>query len=1032
MPPGKNRYEYRRVEAAQLRAATQPVESALPLWPTPQDSARAGAERWVAWLRLAWADSWVADSVEVASPALASRIEAVVGGAVVDERRARRMALALARYVLRAGSRATPYGMFAGVIPARFATMPDVRFGQQHRGRLRPDARWLDEVISLLEQDPVLLPRLPVVTNILGRVVGDRLRIPASAADGSAPAEVCLRLTRAVTFALATAASPVRFADLAAKLAAEFQGAPPDKTHALLADLVKQRALISVLRAPATVPDPLGYLLDQLNTLGVDTLPQLQALDEIHACMEDAGKAPVFSGPSRTLRAVVAERMRGLAPVIGAPLAVDVRLDGRVVLPEAVAREVEIAAGVLARLAAYPQGSPAWREYAERFAGRYGPGTLVPVAELVDPLAGLGYPNGYSTSAPQPPPVHTPRDENLLALAQRAALDRVTEVPLTDTMIADLQAASNGQQVRWPPHLELNVQVLAESHDALSTGRFIVRVLGVSRAAATMTGRFIPLLEPDDQARMVAAFTHLSTVTAEATTAQLSFAPLRLRADHVVRSPRMLPSIISLGEYPDQAARPIPVDDLAVGCGEDHRLFLASLSRGCAVETLAPTSLNYRTAVHTPPLGRFLAEIARAGVAQVTGFDWGAASVLPFLPALRYGRIVMIPARWRLACTELPGPRAPLPEWIQALHAWRERRYVPSRVLLAEGDQHLLLNLDQDGPAELLRDHLDRTWRATLIEAPEPSDLGWINGRAHSLVVPLISTQPPAPPRHVRASAMIHARSHGSMPATRPRLDTELSVDPEAQTHVLLHIPELMASLVPGALWWFDRINAPEPRLRLHITLPEEAAFGTAAEALGAWANGLRAQGLLRELQLTGYTPHTGRWGSGEALATAERVFHTDSRVVLAQLTTPHSVNAAVLGAANIAALATGFFGTPSRAMHWLAEHARPEPAPPPVTRAVHAESIRLADPADDFAALHTALDTTPAAQQAWRERAQALATYRRTAIQDAGSDLDASLAAILHAHAVRARGVDDVHHRTSLRLARTAALAYLHAEGEA
>ncbi|MEU8108682.1 lantibiotic dehydratase [Nonomuraea muscovyensis] len=78
-------------------------------------------------------------------------------------------------------------------------------------------------------------------------------------------------------------------------------------------------------------------------------------------------------------------------------------------------------------------------------------------------------------------------------------------------------------------------------------------------------------------------------------------------------------------------------------------------------------------------------------------------------------------------------------EWADRPHAWMSRFRVPDRVLLAEDDQHLPLDLRQDMHLDLLRAHLDasRTGVAVLHDAPPPDADGWIGGRAHSLVIPL-------------------------------------------------------------------------------------------------------------------------------------------------------------------------------------------------------------------------------------------------------------------------------------------------------
>jgi lantibiotic biosynthesis protein len=76
---------------------------------------------------------------------------------------------------------------------------------------------------------------------------------------------------------------------------------------------------------------------------------------------------------------------------------------------------------------------------------------------------------------------------------------------------------------------------------------------------------------------------------------------------------------------------------------------------------------------------------------------------------------------------------------------------------------------------------------------------------------------------------------------------------------------------------------------------------------------------------------------------------------------------------------------------------------------------------------LHVSLGNEAVAT-AWWDRAEALAAYRLAG--EAGNDTDAILTALLHSHAVRALGPDGDQERASLRLARAAALAYLHVQG--
>ncbi|MGX8910282.1 lantibiotic dehydratase [Streptomyces netropsis] len=101
----------------------------------------------------------------------------------------------------------------------------------------------------------------------------------------------------------------------------------------------------------------------------------------------------------------------------------------------------------------------------------------------------------------------------------------------------------------------------------------------------------------------------------------------------------------------------------------------------------------------------------------MTGFDWGAARTMPFLPRLCYGRTVLSPARWRLEPAELPSRSRPWAECDEAFAAWRARRGVPGQVSLTEGDRLLALDLEEANHRVLLRAHFDRGGPLALSEA---------------------------------------------------------------------------------------------------------------------------------------------------------------------------------------------------------------------------------------------------------------------------------------------------------------------------
>ncbi|WP_416903504.1 lantibiotic dehydratase [Micromonospora echinospora] len=1011
---------YRHLEELVVRAAACPPHRLPDVWP---DLTRSGADAasWRQWLQQVLAVSEFAAALEQASPVLAERVRAVCDGRVVGERESRRVVISVLRYLLRAGGRATPYGLFAGVAPARLAPTTAVRVGGEHRAVARVRAQWLAGLVDRLEADPLLLPHLTVRANNLlacrdGQVVLDHRR---NQAPGDARTDVHVRATGPVRAALAAARDPIRLDDLAGKLATD-HGVATSTVHRLLAQMVSQRILLTHLRPAVISVDPLSVVTAGLEQALADTGGEPAGHGRLAELFGTLGMLRTLveqlTQHNATSASAAGEQRRRFAAAMTAlhssdepPVAVDLRLDVDLRLPEAVAVEAATAAGVLVRLAA--AGRAGWAAWHRRFLERYGPHALVPVRDAVDADIGLGFPAGYRGAPPTPPPALTPRDRKLLSLAQEAALRRQHEVILNDAMIRDL---SDGEPIaRVQPSTELTVAVHAPTRQQLDQGDFLLAIVGVSRNAGTTTGRFLDLLDPADLERIADQYATLPTTTRDALLVQVSAVTPYTITEDVARAPQVMPHVITLGEYHDATPGRIALDDVAVTADAD-RLCLVSLSRRCPLE---PIVLNAVEQVHyTLPIVRFLAEAPTAFTTACSTFDWGAASSLPFLPALRYRRTILSPARWLLPATALPTPAASWRDWTHALASWRDSVGCPPTVYLGEGDQRIRLDLTEPAHQGLLRDHLCRTTTAVLRAAPPPDAAGWISGYAHEIVIPLASTADPAPPpRLLTVASVIDAREHGRLPGLGGHLYVKLYGHPDRQTAILTrHLPSLLHRLDPRTPWWFLRYGDPDPHLRLRVT------GAVNREVLGDWAQELRRAGLVARIQVDTDYPETARFGGPAANTAVEDLFGADSAAALAQLATSgQAIDVRAVTAASLVDITTGLIGDAAEGMRWLIDHTHAHrPAPP---RAVYQHAVRLANPDQ------SRLAELPGGEElraTWDRRRRALSTYRDT-LRTVAITPESVLPDLLHLHHTRLIGPNPDSERTCLHLARAAALSW-------
>jgi hypothetical protein len=708
-------------------------------WPDPADT-----EACRVWLRQLWSQPDLIDAIRHASSGLAARVDALHDddGDAVPAKQVRRVTLATVRYLLRAAGRHTPFGLFAGVASVTVEPRTALRLGDGHRATVRADTQWIAEVIDQLEAFPEPLDRLDVVFTNLATVRGDRLEAPQG------PNRVTVRYTSAVRAVLSASASPIRFADLASKLAETFPAADCGAVRAMLESLVWQGFLITCLRAPVTVTDPLAHLIDRLRHTQANTVPTvvpiLDALHAIHAELCHHNQSGADRVEQARSRADLTGRMRALSAAGRTPLGVDLRLDADVRLPERVAREMEWAATALVRLSRQPTGHAIWREFYIAFCERYGTGTLVPLANVVDPDAGLGLPATYpGTVLPEPTHGLSERDETLLALAWAAVGDGSREITLTEETIQALTVGDPAVERRIPPHVELAARIHATSVKAVERGEYTITV-APGRSTGTFTSRFTTIVPGSGLEQVYAA---IPTRVDGALPVQLSFPPVYPNAENICRVPAYLPHVLSLGEHRghDDEHTMIPLDDLAVTATRDG-LHLVSLSRQRVIEPQVFHALALEK--QPSPLARFLAHLPRALSATWHEFDWGpAAQRLPFLPRVRYRRVILSPARWRLDAADLPTSGPDDAPWIDAFAQWRCRWCCPVTVELRDADRSLRLTLDEPAHAAILHAHLIRNGHAVLVEVPDMAEFGWAAGHAHEIALPLVTTRPPTCPR---------------------------------------------------------------------------------------------------------------------------------------------------------------------------------------------------------------------------------------------------------------------------------------------
>ncbi|WP_424637899.1 lantibiotic dehydratase [Embleya sp. AB8] len=835
-------------------------------------------------LRRLIADPLLREAVGVASGSLSGALDRLDTGVDPGPKRLTGTALSMTRYALRMSGRPTPFGLFAGVAAARLGPVARTSVRGPGAKAVRLDAGRLHERVRAWLAAPEVRRRVDVVLNDLCRVRDGRLILAGPERETS------VRLNALVAHVCATTTHPVPYQSVLDGADAAFPGVGRDRLDASMAQLLRHGFLLSSI-TPQRLDDALFDRIDA----AIEELPdEARDFRATRAAVREYEKARPGAGADSWRRLMALVDPRGDAP--HPPVQVDLRMDADLILPPAVGEEASAYADAMWRL------SDAWithahlRDYRNRFIERYGTTRSVPLAELVDPHRGLGYPAGYGEpldDSEQFTGYRPGRGRRVLTgeLVQEALLREDRELRLTPELIdrladtgqpdADLPAA--------PPNtLELCFQLLADDVDALDQGRF--RLVGTphsgSWVAGAIAGRFTELTDRTEQLADLVA----TAVDADAVAAQVTFRPFAARALNMIQVPRLLPYEIPVGIYADRR-EPHCLDwrELRVRVDETG-LRLTLPGTGQRVIPVVPHMLALDR--EAPKVVRLMVDIVFGRSRTWTGWHWAGLETLPLLPRVTFGRVVVAPRRWtpnhamRAAADE---PR----EFDRALCEWRERYGVPGRIQVARGDRVYGLDLTAPWHRTLLR-HEVRTDRLALFEdlTEDGRGFGWADGHGTEVVVPLIrraaqrvgstpvSATAPAPVR-VAEPAVADYRLPGE-----DWLFAKLYATPDTHDELLrVRLPALLADIGEHLDdWFFIRYVDPDPHLRIRLHGEPGPLRERVLPELARHARAMRDAGAIRALVLDTYEPETERYAGPAALAAAERLFTLDSRSAVIQL----------------------------------------------------------------------------------------------------------------------------------------------------
>ena len=834
----------------------------------------------------------VREALALASPDLAARLGAWLEG-TLDDTAARGIERSLLKYLSRMSSRATPFGLFAGVSMGAWGASSRlaVAAGPACRKTVRLDGGVLEALVDRLERDPAVRTRIAYRPNTSLHASGGWYRYlehREATGRGRTYHLEAVEATPHLDFVLQQAQAGVSLEGLTQRLARHLAVAP-EEARTYLDRVIEAQVLCGDLHPPVSSPDPVGHVVTLLRA-HPDTAGRAEPLAALAAELEALRGAVLGAHPEGYPSQMPSLAALEIPPGTRDVLQVDLhRPAPDLTLSPRVRRALEEGAETLRRVSAPPGEGPLDR-FRAAFVARY-EARWMPLLQVLDEESGIGFDGAPPMEGPlladlplqAPPPARPLAQRDRFLLAQLPHWQGALIWELAD---ADLEALAQPEPPPFPPSFAALASLAAASPADLDRGEFQFWMEQYSGpSAARWLGRFA-FGDPELQDALRGHLRQEEALRPEAVFAEVVHVP-EGRMGNVLARPALrdheIPFLATPGVSSEHTLAP---SDLQVTVRGD-RVLLASTRLGREVIPRLSSAHNFNRG---PVVYRFLAHLQDQD-GRPGGWSWGVLADQPFLPRVVRGRQVLSKARWRIEARELKAaPAGPDEGAWGAFQALRVRRGLPRFVTLTDADNTLRVDLDQVLWVETLHHLVSNRSAFTLTECFPDPDQALITspeGRfAHELVIPfeaIPASQPVARP----LPAMAPATGIRAYPPGSEWLYLKLYCGPATADRLLVELDPLLRQTQAQGLWdrWhFLRYRDSGPHLRLRFHGLPASLIAELLPLLHRHLEGYLAQGLLWTWQVDTFEPELERYGGALGFALAEAWFAEDSQQTLDRL----------------------------------------------------------------------------------------------------------------------------------------------------
>ncbi len=325
----------------------------------------------------------------------------------------------------------------------------------------------------------------------------------------------------------------------------------------------------------------------------------------------------------------------------------------------------------------------------------------------------------------------------------------------------------------------------------------------------------------------------------------------------------------------------IPLADIML-CVDKGKIILRSKKLNKIILPRLSSAHNFHYGM---TIYRFLCDLQFQDNPVNFGWDWGNMNNCTFLPRVEYKHLILSRARWRISKDIFDGKE--FGDDIEKTKFLTQYYELPDRVLLSQGDNELLLDLQNEIGAKILLKELNRKEVVLYENLYDSFDSPVINEKgdmlANEVIIPLSgdSIKPINSIRFEPNEQIIRKFIPGS-----EWLFFKIYCGERTSDNILIdYIRPLVNYLKKNELiqkWFYIRYHDPEPHIRVRLNFAKDiyTSFSETNIFIQKTFNELIKQGIISRLTFDTYERELERYGP-DNITQCETLFEVESNMML-------------------------------------------------------------------------------------------------------------------------------------------------------